>query len=206
LVQYHFQTIQPSPLQHQHYHQRVVTVYLPSRCCEYEFYLYHLSKKCRRPLTIIVDGLCVGPKFDVKTADRFTFNTSYNDGPSQTDKQGKLASTLQAGTLLVPQTLDLVPSWSSNVAVPIFYPGDSGGILVKFDSRNKLAITGWADDTISPINIGSQRDYYRWFACNTYYGYRYFTLAWVLGNKPPQNPSCQKVDVVRVFLPVEKAA
>lgn len=39
---------------------------------------------------------------------------------------------------------------------------------------------------------------YRWYVCETYYGsYTYKNLAWVLGNKLPQNPSCVKVDVVR---------
>lgn len=38
------------------------------------------------------------------------------------------------------------------------------------------------------------------YICDTYYGYRYTTLAWVLGNAPPQNPTCCAVDVVRQFI------
>jgi hypothetical protein len=45
--------------------------------------------------------------------------------------------------------------------------------------------------------LGSE---YRWYVCTTLVtSYTYSTLAWVLGSHSPQNPSCVKVDVVRVF-------
>lgn len=38
------------------------------------------------------------------------------------------------------------------------------------------------------------------YICTTYAGYLYQTLAWTLGNAPPENPTCQKVDVQRLFV------
>ena len=73
------------------------------------------------------------------------------------------------------------------------------GTLVQFDKSGKLFISGYVDDTVNPINTHKVKNYYRWYMCNTYYGYLYNTLAWTLGDGKPQNPSCQKVDVVRVF-------
>lgn len=90
---------------------------------------------------------------------------------------------------------------SSNVAIPLFFPDADSGISVEFDVDEKLYIEGGVDDTkpydASPAYAG---DVYNWYVCETHWGYTYPTLAWVLGIEAPQNPSCQKVDVVRVFI------
>ena len=91
--------------------------------------------------------------------------------------------------------MELSTSPNSNVAVPLFKPSKTGQV-VAFDDYNKLTIL--KDGT--PL--------YNWFACitnmasNPSAGYNYQTLAWVEGDAAavPQNPTCQKVDVVRVFV------
>ena len=87
---------------------------------------------------------------------------------------------------------------TTNVAVPLFEPADSG-TPVGFDASNKMYIQGYVDDTVTPPSEDTLKDYYRWYVCETYAGYEYTTLAWVLGSHSPENPSCVKVDVVRVF-------
>ena len=59
---------------------------------------------------------------------------------------------------------------------------------------------GYVDDTMDPIALDKLEIVYRWVLCETYVGYDYTTLAWVMGNGEPQNPTCQRVEVVRVFV------
>ena len=86
---------------------------------------------------------------------------------------------------------------TSNVAVPLFEPAETG-TSVGFDSSNKLFIPQYIDDTVIPANYSTER-VYRWRVCQTTSGYTYDTLAWVMGIHKAENPSCQKVNVVRVF-------
>jgi hypothetical protein len=96
--------------------------------------------------------------------------------------------------------MQLSISPTSNVAVPLLQPSTTGQ-AVAFDDDNKLTILSSQDDTKPPPNYACT-PLYNWYACNTYAGYSYQTLAWVVGNAAaiPQNPTCQKVDVVRVFV------
>ena len=148
-----------------------------------------------------VEGLCLGSKYDKNTispSTTFRFNTSfYDQNPTdQAGKQGLLTWDLIGGNFVAPSSMALSYNPISNVAVPLFSPGEQG-TSVGFDRNNKLYIQGYIDDTVSPPKTNAQKKYYRWYMCNTYVGYSYTTLAWTLGNGVPQNPSCQKVEVVR---------
>jgi hypothetical protein len=152
-----------------------------------------------------VEGLCIGPKFDKKqisSSNTFNFNTStYDENPTnQAGKQGLLTWLLIGGNFQVSSAARLSYDPTSNVALPLFFPGDDDVTQFGFDRNNKLYIRGYNDDTKVPIDVtGKTKDYYRWYICVTRYGYTYTTLAWTLGNGVPQNPTCQKVDVVRRF-------
>lgn len=88
---------------------------------------------------------------------------------------------------------------STNVALPLFYPG-YGSTWVSFDSKDLLYVGSNLDDTKNPPTDDVSKSYYRWYVCNyNYQGYTYQTLNWVQGSGKPQNPSCTKVDVKRVF-------
>jgi len=92
---------------------------------------------------------------------------------------------------------------ASNVAIPLFYPGDSEQTYVAFDQNNVLNIPSYFDDTVvPPTSDGNATSLHRWYLCQNYYlGYNYLkSLSWVLGIGAPQNPSCEKVEVVRVFV------
>jgi hypothetical protein len=84
------------------------------------------------------------------------------------------------------------------VAIPLFSPSVEYSTPVGFDENGLMNIQNYLDDRVVPPTQ-STKAYYRWYICTTYYGYTYQTLAWVLGQYPPENPSCQKVEVKRVF-------
>ena len=89
---------------------------------------------------------------------------------------------------------------STNVALPLFEPGYTGQ-YVSFDSSDQMYVTSNLDDTVTPPNSLHNHKLYRWYVCETNFeGYVYKTLSWVLGKSPPENPSCTKIEVVRVFL------
>ena len=74
---------------------------------------------------------------------------------------------------------------------------------VAFDENGLMNIQQYTDDTLEPGNeyLNGTRSLYRWNICETYYtGYHYTALTWILGKHSAQNPTCQKVDVKRVFV------
>lgn len=89
---------------------------------------------------------------------------------------------------------------TTNVGLPLFEPTETG-TLVAFDRNDLLNIQGYVDDTVTPPVAGPQKAYYRWWVCKVNYsGYVYEDLAWVYGDRKPENPSCVKVEVKRLFL------
>lgn len=52
------------------------------------------------------------------------------------------------------------------------------------------------------VDQSGNRAINRWFICDsvTWGGYRYRTLSWMMGGGMPQNPTCQGVNVTRVFV------
>ncbi|CZS97688.1 related to heatshock protein Hsp150 [Rhynchosporium agropyri] len=148
-----------------------------------------------------IEGLCVGTSGPSSTSDTYNFNTTYqqqtNQGlPGQT---GLVTWLLRGGNFNVSSSLQLAPSPTSDVAVPLFFPGDQGFSGYGFDKKDKLFVAGYLDNTVSPPVYKAQA-YYRWYACITNAGYTYQTLAWAVGSGKPENPSCEKVDVKRVFI------
>lgn len=57
-------------------------------------------------------------------------------------------------------------------------------------------------DQSGDVNLPVVRAVNRWFVCDsvTWGGYRYRTLSWMMGGGMPQNPTCQRVNVTRVFV------
>lgn len=139
-----------------------------------------------------IEGLCLGSK-NLTGADVFNFNTSSFSEPTNSSigDTGILSWTLPTVDLDVPSALTLQSNPSSNVGIPLFYPGDHQYQMVAFDENDLLNIQGYVDDTVSPIDIsGGANAYYRWYICNTYWGYNYITLAWV--SEGLRNPSSLK--------------
>lgn len=148
-----------------------------------------------------IEGLCYGKI--VQGATPSTYNFNYSSASTVDPKIGQvgiLTYMLRGGNFnfSTPMMFSINPV--SNVAVPLFTPG-SNTQQVAFDKDDKLAVPGYIDDRApNAPSIYSPQLYYRWYACTTYAGYTYQTLAWTLGDHSPENPTCQKVEVVRVFI------
>jgi len=155
-----------------------------------------------------VEGLClnVPPAVLNPNFTTYTHNTSSsNPTNASIGAPGYLIWVLQGPSFSEPETLSLIINPISNVALPFFWPSTDEEATVAFDSNDLLNIQGYFDDRVSPINSsGGYVAYYRWYVCTTYFqGYTYETLAWALGQYPPENPTCQAVNVKRVFLETE---
>jgi hypothetical protein len=155
-----------------------------------------------------IEGLCIStmPSLKGATASTYQFNTSDFEsvGNARAGKTGILTYELRGGNFNESEPLSLSYSPTSNVAVPLFSPGYESQ-EVAFDQSGHLNIQGYIDDTTDPATIGGStgtatKPYYNWYVCTTYAGYTYQTLAWVVGRNKPQNPTCVKVDVKRVFV------
>ncbi|EKD12637.1 hypothetical protein MBM_09206 [Drepanopeziza brunnea f. sp. 'multigermtubi' MB_m1] len=159
-----------------------------------------------------IEGLCVA-KTAPASSGVFTLvplspvthlERNYTDinGPpqdSETGYTGLITWLLVGGNFVTSSSLQLQPSATSNVAVPLFFPGPEGYANFGFDKDDRLFVPSYIDDTVTPPVYRKER-LYRWYACLTNAGYVYETLAWVVGTCKPQNPTCEKVTVKRVFI------
>src|SRR5579871_3750417 len=90
---------------------------------------------------------------------------------------------------------------SSNIAIPMFSPTSENAQIVDFNDNNNMYIPAGGDDMLVPPNTNAPPNLTRWYVCETNVGYNYTTLAWLLGDDSlPENSSCVKVDVKRVFV------
>jgi len=139
-----------------------------------------------------IEGLCLsGGSFG--SPSQFTFNTT-----EASPTTGVLAYELQGGNFNESEAMQLSINPASNVAIPIFIPGQNP-TYVGFDDNDDMFITSYQDDT-KPLPNDDTTPLYRWWVCRTYYGYPYQTLSWVLGDKAPENPTCVAAQPVRVFI------
>ncbi len=116
--------------------------------------------------------------------------------------EGVLSWILRAwGGLNVPSAMSLPFNSASNLANPTFYPGVDKYDLIAFEEDGCAYIKTALDDTVSPpAYFNPSRKVKNWYICLTKWSYLYYTLSWKVGlTGQPQNPSCQKVDVIRVF-------
>ena len=127
-----------------------------------------------------IEGLCLGDK-KLSTADVYNFNTSVYNTPTNSaiGDTGILTWLLPTSGANYSSALSLSANPTSNVAVPLFYPGDTDAQQVAFDNKGLLNIQGYLDDSVFPFNATETKAYYRWYICETYVGYQYTTLAWV---------------------------
>lgn len=154
-----------------------------------------------------IEGLC--PTGETVQDPPESYTTFYHNVSSAADQKpnaanvdGVLSWILRAsGNLTVPSAMNMAPSLSSNIVNPTFYPGDSPYALIAFEDNGCTYISTAMDDTVSPpAYYNPNRKLNNWYICLTRWSYLYQTLSWKVGvTGQPQNPSCQKVDVIRVF-------
>ncbi|KAL2205924.1 hypothetical protein CC79DRAFT_1369363 [Sarocladium strictum] len=147
-----------------------------------------------------IESLCL---YDGKGSD-FRFNTTKGDTAQAKGytPSGELIFNLPlSDKSSVSSAMSFSIEASTNVAIPLFMPGDSPAQYVAFDKKSgALRVFSYIDDTKKPVKNTGARALNRWYICSTNYsGYTYKTLSWVYGKDKPQNPSCKKVDVKRKF-------
>jgi hypothetical protein len=157
-----------------------------------------------------LESLCLSnsnstSKPDPTPYSTFNFNTSiYSQEPvnhTELGKPGILTWFLPVnGYGMVPSAANFYYDPTTDIAVPILETGSSGTQLA-FDDQDELLVQGYIQWCANPPNYGETYGLKRWYACRTYYsGYQYVNLAWALGPNKPENPTCVKVDVKRVFV------
>jgi len=148
-----------------------------------------------------IEGLCLGGILSKPTDisyETYTFNISSSpvDVEPSIGFSGYLVWELQGVNFNLSSPLTLSFNPTSNIALPLFEPTAYGTSLA-FDVNDLLNIQG--SDGYLPTS-GTTVAYYRWYICETDGGYLYTTLAWAVGAGKPENPTCSKVHVKRVFV------
>ncbi|KAJ6785708.1 hypothetical protein PWT90_06250 [Aphanocladium album] len=149
-----------------------------------------------------IEGLCVGSDAP-SPYSTYYFNTTEGStspvegyGPS-----GKLVWNLPLQGQSESEVMQFFYDPSTNVAHPLFEPSYTATFVAFDDKDGEMAIFSYVDDTKTPPAAGDFKALKQWYVCQTYYsGYTYVTLNWAVGNGEPQNPSCVKTEVKRVFL------
>jgi hypothetical protein len=142
----------------------------------------------------------------------FTHNTSYEfKGKPDPDSPGALSWTWTLGS---NKTVESIMAFqympSSNVAHLNFMPRSPISVTaVSFDPCDNMYIQRVVDDTVvpPPPASGDQsisrlpiKDYH-WYICQNVGRYGYMSLSWKVGAVGrPQNPTCKKVMVKRIFV------
>lgn len=149
-----------------------------------------------------IEALCVGGPYTAGNATKYyTFNStdfSIAHPPAKGGAEGILVYSLPGNGFDASSALSLSYNPVSNVAVPLFQPGDEEVTQVAFDKDEKLNIQGSIDAGLPP-QANETAVFYRWQVCKTYEGYSYTTLAWVVGWGYPDNPTCKPATVTRVW-------
>jgi hypothetical protein len=154
-----------------------------------------------------IEGLCpTGEKIADPASSYTTFYHYVSSGSQETagapNTPGGLSWTLHAGNMEVPSAMSLSFITGSNLANPTFFPGNETYTPVGFKDCGNMYIPQYQDDTVSPpVYYTPSLQLENWYVCLTRWSYLYSTLSWKIGVKgDPQNPSCQKVEVTRVFV------
>ncbi|KAK7185334.1 hypothetical protein DPSP01_011127 [Paraphaeosphaeria sporulosa] len=155
-----------------------------------------------------IEGLC--PTGNTHANSSFSYDTFYHatqlDPPSpgiDGDPDGLLLWNLTVnGGEIVPSGMQFSSDLLSDVATPIFYPGNDTASSISFSSDGSMYIGRYRDDTVTPpVQLDPPQKIENWYICLTRWSYLYYTLIWKIGIKGvPQNPTCQKVQVYREFI------
>jgi hypothetical protein len=149
-----------------------------------------------------IESLCLSPIDDGEpvVGSVFNFNTSiWSQEPEVGFGIPGILTYWLPTQPMTPSSMLFSYDLTTNLALPIIYPGDQNPQSIAFDAQDQMVIQWY---TPGDNNTGAWVQYYRWYACaKTYWsGYRYANLGWGLGAEEPGNPSCVAVNVTRVFL------
>ncbi|KAI1641950.1 uncharacterized protein F4817DRAFT_354298 [Daldinia loculata] len=151
-----------------------------------------------------IEGLCYSGGGGGSVTEFYFNYTSYNPDTGVPSQPGWITYLLKAGsnngTITVPSSLRLEPSFGSNVYTALIYPGVEDGTSVYFYPNNgTLYMNGGYDDSsfnatypTPPPSLGILTNFHLCYQFTG--GYYYHSIAWV-STQPPHNPSCQPVNL-----------
>ncbi|KAI2610836.1 uncharacterized protein GGS25DRAFT_529814 [Hypoxylon fragiforme] len=155
-----------------------------------------------------VESFCVG-----QTSSDPMFQTFFFNGSSEPPQDashlptGLLTWTFTGGVPVFTSStaMTFFYNQASNLAFPLIWPSQDNALPISFTEEDGLLAVGVnINDALSPPQPYEDYIAYltgRWAICKTYWqGYGYEALQWVLGDQEPQNPSCQRVTVKRVWV------
>jgi hypothetical protein len=154
-----------------------------------------------------LESLCLSnsnttSKPDPTPYSTFNFNTSIYIQPPADASLGVLGIVTWILPALPPihSSLNFFFDSTTDLTLPIIEPGSSNHLFA-FDSSDEMTVQGYVHWDTNPPTPGPTYGLKRWYACKTYYsGYQYENLAWAMGPREPENPTCEKVTVKRVFV------
>lgn len=156
-----------------------------------------------------LESLCLSSGNSVSNPNSIapaTFNFNTSTDPFTPDAKlgtpGILTWTLETSSGSIPSSVHFDYDPTTDITVPILFPGSESPQLLAFDDQARLNVQGSIDWTANPPNAtATVVGFYKWYACQTYFsGYMYNNLAWGLGAGKPENPTCVSVGVTRVFV------
>ena len=147
-----------------------------------------------------------------KSAQFYYDYSSYDSDSGEVYQPGFISWLLEyqdqdGNTQTQKEPLQFIPSWGSNVAQGLFQPTEEYTYIYftdKEDTPKTLYMSGGYDDShfnATPPNPPPMLpDLENWHLCYQYNGgYYYRSIAWVF-TQPPQNPSCEPVDLTIEFI------
>jgi hypothetical protein len=134
----------------------------------------------------------------------YNFSSTAEQNWTDLDTSGGLGYTWSTGLGPIPSKWDFSVDYTSNIAFATIGPGEIYYGALSFDSYGYLYMRDSLDDTVNPPAwYNSVRKLDNWYVCLMAWNYRYEALAWKIGvTGEPQNPTCSKVRVKRVFTAV----
>ncbi|KAH8648462.1 hypothetical protein BX600DRAFT_475299 [Xylariales sp. PMI_506] len=157
-----------------------------------------------------IEALCYAPAPVENFTGSYEFYFNYTgytqvNGSEVGVLSWKLPVNINGTVEEIPSALSLVYQPNSNVAAPMFGFGSGGSLPVGFDEAGKLFVWNYIDDSTFvpgefPETTGNGTAYYNWYLCWEYLtGYYYNAVGWAQ-TSPPQNPTCQAIDIVQEVL------
>lgn len=155
-----------------------------------------------------IEGLCYGGSDSTNLGESNTFYFNYSGYQQFGDSElgtitWNLAVSDNGSIVNDSEALQLYYPSTSNVAVPLFYPGDGTNVALGFDDKKHLFLVSYYDDsTLVPGQYPNSTGmaYYDWVACYQQVGgYFYYAVGWVTGGEPT-NPTCQEVNIIQQMI------
>lgn len=152
-----------------------------------------------------IEGLCYGSDGPSTLGEYNAFYFNYSGTQQFGDSEiGTITwnepANVDGSVVNVSEAVQFSYPSTSNVAVPLFFPGEDTNVALGFDDKKELFLVSYYDDSTIvagqyPNSTG--KAYYKWVTCYQQVGgYFYYAVGWVTGGAPT-NPTCEDVRIIQ---------